>query len=227
MKKFNADRVNEFGHGVMVLPAILEPSVEDVQMRVNQVIGKVRRVQVDIIDGIFADNLTVSVLGLEQVDFGDIVIDLQLMTEYPSEYLGDCFNAGVRRVFGHIEKMHSQEEFVEVAKELKLIPGLAVDLYTPIEELDRSLLKDLDGVLLMSVKAGFSGQDFGEEVLPKISKLREWGYEGDIQIDGGMNKETIKRCFDRGANQFAEGSFLWKADNIDEALDYLRNLDDN
>lgn len=205
-----------------IIPAILENSVEAVEKRLAMIKGKAERVSIDVIDGIYADNLTVGLEDLRGVDFYGLTVEVQLMTEYPVEYLGVCKSLGVERAFGHIEKMDDQAAFVETARELEIAPAFGVDLYTPLESIEGKLLEELDGVLLMSVKAGFSGQHFNKTVLEKIKKLREMGFEGDIEMDGGMNPETVKACYGAGANQFSVTSYLWKASNIDEALDKLR-----
>jgi ribulose-phosphate 3-epimerase len=119
--------------------------------------------------------------------------------------------------------MGSQQGFVEQAKELGLQIGLAVDLYTPISSVDKSTWSKLDGILLMSVKAGFAQQAFDPRVLPKIEKLRKLGFKADIQIDGGINVETGRKCIKAGANQLAVGSFLWKGDTVDKGLELLMN----
>ena len=223
MKKFTPREVNSFGHGIEIVPAILEQSKEEVQKKLNLVDDKVERVQVDILDGIFADNLTIAPADLIEMEFGDSAVDVHLMTEYPHEYLGDLHSAGVSRVFAQIERMNSQSDFIESCEELDLLPGLAVDLYTPVDSMEIDLER-LDGILLMSVKAGHAGQKFSELVLPKISKLREVGYNGDIQVDGGVNPETVKRCFEVGANQFCENSSLWKANTLEDGMNHLKSL---
>ena len=78
-------------------------------------------------------------------------------------------------------------------------------------------------VLIMSVNAGFGGQSFMPEVLSKVSQLREWGYDGDIQIDGGISNKTIGPCLAAGANVFVAGSYLYGADSMPEALQELHN----
>jgi ribulose-phosphate 3-epimerase len=76
----------------------------------------------------------------------------------------------------------------------------------------------------MGVKAGKSGQEFNPIVLEKIKKLREMGFEADIQMDGGMTAETIQMCYKAGANQFSVTSHLWKAEDIDRELKWLAGV---
>lgn len=207
-----------------IFPAVLESSMEDLELRLEQVSSMVQAVQIDIIDGIFADNLTVAINELAEIDHRGLWFDLQLMTEYPEELLGECYSAGINRVFGHIEKMHDQSEFIEIAEELKILPGLALDLYTPVEAIERDLYPKISGICMMSVKAGFQGQSFSDHVVEKISTLRQFGYRGDIQVDGGMTAETIVACRQAGANQFAVGKTLWHSQDLPKTIKELRQL---
>ena len=206
---------------IEIVPAILDQTLAEIKEKIERIKPLVGRIGIDIIDGIFVDNLTVGVADLEEVDFGELKVDIQLMTEYPEELLGECHQAGVHRVFGHIEKMGSQRSFVEMSKELVLQPGFGLDLFTPIDAIEKSMIKEISGVLLMSVEAGFSGQEFNPIVLNKIRELREQGFEGDIMMDGGINPKTIKSCVEAGANQFSVTSYFWKNDDLSQALTKL------
>lgn len=209
---------------ITILPAILESDVAEIQIKADKIKDIVKTVSVDIIDGLFADNLTVGVSELNQVDFGELKIELQLMTQDPDDLLGECHTLGTKRVYGHIEQLHSQENFVNLAQEFAIEPGLALDLFTPVESLESKLLDRLSGVLLMAVKAGFSGQTFNPLVLEKIKDLRSLGFQGDIQIDGGMNKDTISQCVAIGANHFSVTSFLWGQQDLGLTLAQLTAL---
>jgi len=218
MKSYSLDEVKKFEGGFEIVPAILDQSIDDVKIKVEKVFGKAPRVGIDIIDGVFADNITVSVEDLAGVEFEDLIVEVQLMTEYPEELLGSCHTAGVKRVYGHVERMGSQHNFVGDCVDLGMEPALGLDLYTPLEAIEDECWEQITGVLLMGVKAGFSGQAFKPEVLKKIAGLRERGFEGDIQMDGGMNPQTIKQCVEAGANHFSVTSFVWKSESVDEAL---------
>jgi len=209
---------------IKIVPAILEESIEEVQKKVDKLKGISEVVGIDIIDGVYADNLTVQAEDLRDVDFGELRVEVQLMTEYPSDLLGALHTADVVRVFGQVERMGRQEVFVEIAEDMEMEVGLALDLFTPVEAIERQLWGRLDGILLMSVKAGFSGQEFDERVLGKIEELRREGFAGAIQIDGGMKPETIRRCVKAGADEFSVTSYLWQAKNLEEAIAKLEDL---
>lgn len=205
-----------------IIPAILVQEKEELQKQLTLVRGLVERVQIDIIDGVFAANKTVSVENLMQVET-EALLEIQLMVQEPIRYLNRCDVVGVTRVYGHVEQMADQEEFVEMAGDLGMQVGLALDLHTPIVAIDK-LLPYLDGVLLMAVEVAFQGQEFDEGVLEKIEELRAQEYEGDICIDGGLDGDEIRVCLERGANHFAVGSALWKAKDIKQKLEELKGI---
>lgn len=194
----------------LVIPGLLTDSLDDVKEKIRLVDGVVPRVSIDVIDGRFADNITVSVEDLKEIVWGKTVFDVQLMVEEPVDYLDEASEAGATRVFGHIERMGNREQFLEIGSKYSFEIGWALDLYTPVEELEDNEFKGVSGILLMSVKAGFSGQEY-KDVSGKIVELRKRGFEGDIVVDGGMNEETIKSVLKAGANQFSVTNAIWKA----------------
>lgn len=207
-----------------IIPAILDQNIDEVGHKIALVQDQVDLVHIDILDGIFADNITIGVSDLAQLSLPEhIQFDYHLMVEYPEELLGECHNHRGYRVLAQVERMHSQTEYLRLCQELKILPGLALDLYTPIEAIEVDL-KTIDGILLMSVKAGFSGQEFHPEIADKIQALRHMGYEGHIVMDGGMKPETILHCRQAGADQFGVTSYLWKSQNPVQTLSELRQL---
>lgn len=201
------------GLSAEIVPSILTAEMEVLTSQVKMAGSfkpSARRVGIDIIDGYYADNITVALEDLEGADFGHLKIDYQLMVEEPIDFLGQCFQAKADRVLAQIERMGSKALFLEAAEEYPFEVGWALDLYTPVEELSDDELEAVSSILLMSVKVGFSGQEFNGGVLEKIKKLRERGFGGDIVVDGGLNAETISFCLAAGANQFCVTSAIWK-----------------
>jgi ribulose-phosphate 3-epimerase len=201
------------GLSAEIVPSILTAEMDVLTSQVEMVESfksPPSRVGIDIIDGLYADNITVALEDVEDMDFGNLKIDYQLMVEEPIDFLGQCFQAKATRVLAQIERMGSRALFLEAAEEYPFEVGWALDLYTPIEELSDDELEAVQTILLMSVKVGFSGQAFNGAVLEKIKELRERGFGGDIVVDGGLNTETIPFCLAAGANQFCVTSAIWK-----------------
>ncbi|MBI4057789.1 ribulose-phosphate 3-epimerase [Candidatus Microgenomates bacterium] len=215
---------------VQIIPSILTGSPKELEEKIRlleevRVVDPelCRRIQIDIIDGVFADNKTVLPDVLETIET-EILIDFHLMTKEPIDWVERCARGFADRIFGHIEEMSDQVEFVSKVQEVGAKVGLALDLETPVGEIDQTLLTNLDCVLIMSVKAGFGGQQFDPRVLPKIKKLDEIRVRDDtpflISVDGGVNEEDIKQIARAGADEVIVGESLFKGD-VEENI---RNL---
>ncbi len=193
---------------IQIIPTIMTDDVGEAREKLRMVGGLVERAQIDIIDGKFAKNRTISVDALNQINTG-LIMDVQLMVDDPIGYLSRCDGVGVERVYGHVEQMRSQSDFVDQAVSIGLQVGLGLDIHTPIVAI-QDMLPYLDAVLLMAVEVGFSGEEFNNRVLKKIEELRSSDFEGDICIDGGLDTEEIALCVEQGANHFAVNSALWE-----------------
>jgi len=176
---------------VKIIPAVQVATVEDLKKRLSEVEGLVERVQIDIVGKEFANNEGIKVEDLIEVGVG-VALDVQLMVKEPIKYLNRCDVVGVERVYGHIEQMSDMQEFVSQTTDMGMEVGLALDIHTPVKAIKEVLLY-LDGVLLMSVEAGFSGQGFMAEVLDKIEEVRGWEFKGDICVDGGLDKKGVHK----------------------------------
>jgi pentose-5-phosphate-3-epimerase len=142
-------------------------------------------------------------------------------------------------LYGHVEMMEDKVKFIADTQAAGLLVGLAYDIDTPLDGLEE-YINDLDGILLMSVKAGSQGVNkFDDRVLSKIKEVRRMNKRIKIVIDGGLNLENVKRCFaaewaeemeedelDRnfGKMEFAVGSDLFGAEDVAAELERLEHL---
>ncbi len=203
-------------------PAILTDSIEEVEQQLLLVksLIDVGTVQIDVIDGIFADNLTITPIDLITLDFGELKIDFQLMVEEPLDYLNEIIqykkHLPVRAVLGQIERMSSQKEFIELTKENEMLAGLSIDIFTPISEVQESLFSRLDVIQLMSIEAGFQGQIFNDRVVEKIVELngirKAENVNFEIIIDGGIKEVHLDKLKKLNVDGVAVGSWLWNND---------------
>lgn len=203
-----------------IIPAILTASIDELIGRASRVMGLVERIQIDIVGKAFSSEVSVHLEAIPAIDT-QFLIDVQLMVREPITFLGRCGQVGIERVFGHVEYMHSQEEFIDYAFALGVEVGLALDLPTPVAHIERSL-PQLDAVLLMAVPAGKSGQKFNARVLEKISQVRQLHPTIPIVVDGGIDPDTIGDCIEREATAFAVGHYLWESKDIGRALRKLQ-----
>ena len=214
-----------------IIPAILTSDESELKDLLSKCEGVAESVQIDIIDGIFADNKTIDPSALEKIQT-NLEIDYQLMVKEPIEWIDKCIRGQARAVIGHVEMMKSQEEFVDRGLEAGLEVGLGLDLKTPVNAIDEEILMKLDVILVMSVKAGFGGQEFKEEAIEKIKRLSELrekeSFKYRICVDGGITLENIKSVAEAGADEVCVGRRLFKgdlADNIDRYLQAASEID--
>lgn len=204
---------------VDIIPAILTNNASELKSMLGEVDESVRinetpisRVQIDIIDGVFADNITVDPLVFDGVET-DMSLDFHLMVKEPVNWVEKSANAGADRIIGQIEMMNSQLEFLKKVQETGLYVGLAIDLDTPVSALDPLILTNLDVVLLMAVKAGWGGQKFNYEVLEKIKELDDLRSRDatpfKICVDGGETEDTVDETHFAGADEIVIGRRLF------------------
>lgn len=193
----------------MIIPAILENNWEDLQKKLDISCRFAKTVHIDFIDGEFVNNKNY----LELDNFAEykqkVDLEAHLMVKEPIDYLEKLEKAGFSNFIGHVEHMSDQVEFVTKGEELGGV-GLALDLETPLNSIEIPL-DDLDQILLMCVRAGKSGQDFNHGILSKIERLRK-RYYGKIEVDGGINNETLLLAKKAGANNFCVTTALFKED---------------
>jgi ribulose-phosphate 3-epimerase len=146
------------------------------------------------------------------------------MVEEPIYQVKGWHKAGAARIVGHIEEMEDQEMFVKLVSKLGVEVGLALNVSTPLSDLDMSLVSGLDVVLLMAHEIGMQGLPFDKAVLPKIQELRKRFPMLNIEVDGGVNAESIVWASEAGANYFAVGSDIFKAKDPKAHYDNLMML---
>ncbi|KKQ92655.1 MAG: Ribulose-phosphate 3-epimerase [Candidatus Woesebacteria bacterium GW2011_GWA2_40_7] len=207
---------------INIIPAILTNNVTELEEKVKRINDvsyiegtTVRTIQIDIIDGVFADNRTVDPANLVGLDT-DLGLDFHLMVKEPINWIEKCANAGADRIIGQIEMMKNQVEFVGKVQETGLYVGLALDLETPVTELDSLILNNVDVVLLMAVKAGWGGQRFDKRVFDKIKELDEIRSRDKtpfkICVDGGETTDVIDDTHYAGADEVVIGKRLFDGD---------------
>ena len=225
---------------VTVIPAIMPKSLGELEEQLAKVWSFAPRVQLDVMDGIFRPEKTISPELLNQIDT-IVTWDVHLMVDQPEKWIKQCVMGGVDRVFGQVEKMADVTAFVADAEAEMMAVGLAYDIDTPLDGLEE-VINDLDAVLLMSVPAGAQAREFDERVLAKIKQVRKMNKRIPIVIDGGINEEKMKECLtaewaeeieedelNRSTMgiEFVVGSHLLKAENVEEELNHLRLMQEH
>jgi len=199
-----------------IIPGILEKEWSEIEKKIEQVRGFAKTIHIDIIDGKFAPTTTfLDPKPFTKYTFPSsgqaLFFEAHLMVEEPINYLDSFAAAGFKRFIGHIEHMSNQIEFVAKGELLGEV-SLALNADTPLESLEAGY-EDLDSILIMSVKAGLSGQVFMPEVLPKVTKIKEL-FPITVEIDGGINDSTIVQAKNAGVERFVTTGFIFSGDPL-------------
>lgn len=212
---------------IRIAPSILSADFsrlgEDV-LRVEQ--SGADYLHIDVMDGHFVPNITIGPLVVAALrPLSRLVFDVHLMIENPDRYVGEFIKAGADIVTVHVEATRHLDRTLRLIKEQGARCGAALNPATPIGELEY-VLPLLDQIVIMTVNPGFGGQSFIEEVVPKITSLRrrltERNLEADIEVDGGINPDNIRRVVDAGANVLVAGSAIFGAADPGEAVEVFR-----
>ena len=180
-------------------------------------------IHVDVMDGHFVPNLTIGPVVVKYMRKATILpLDVHLMIEHPSRFVGAFVNAGSNMITVHIEVV-TLKELAALGKGLKksgVKLGISLNPATPIAKIKKALPL-VDFVLVMSVNPGFGGQAFMPVALSKIKQLRAI-FKKDIAVDGGINNITAKQARAAGANVLVAGSYIFAAKNTKVAINSLR-----
>ncbi|RSM80147.1 ribulose-phosphate 3-epimerase [Amycolatopsis sp. WAC 01375] len=214
----------------MIAPSILSADFARLGDEIRAVAGEGETradwVHVDVMDAHFVPNLT---LGLPVVKSllkaTDVPIDCHLMIENPDKWAIGYAEAGAYNVTVHVEAAHDP---IALAKNLRAAgakAGLSIKPNTPIED-HLDTLKHYDTLLVMSVEPGFGGQSFIEGVLDKVRTARRLVDTGHlklvVEIDGGINADTIEQAAEAGVDCFVAGSAVYGAEDPGKAVAALR-----
>jgi ribulose-phosphate 3-epimerase len=173
-------------------------------------------VHCDVMDGHFVPNMTIGPLVVEAVRRATALpIDVHLMIEEPERYIPAFVAAGANTLSVHGETCPHLNRTIQQIHELGARASVALNPATPLNTLDE-ILPELDMVLVMTVNPGFGGQSFIEATCDKVRRLHkrasEMGLDLDIEVDGGINVETVGRVVQAGANVLVAGSAIFGSD---------------
>lgn len=181
---------------------------------------------IDVMDGHFVPNITIGPLVLESLKGKtNLPFDVHLMIENPDKYITQFVNAGAHIISVHSEACVHLHRTIQHVREHNIKAAVSLNPATPLNVLEY-VLEDLDMVLLMTVNPGFGGQDFIESSLNKIKALRKMiddrGLNVDIQVDGGIKTDNVKKIVKAGANIIVAGSAIFKSENIKQTVEQFR-----
>ena len=195
---------------VEIIPAILVQDEAEFHAQVERVSPYVSLVQLDVVDGEFAPNVTWGEPRVVRSIQSGVRFEIDLMVNNPGKVVGDWALPAtpISRIYFHQETAQGEElDIIKRIKEVGIEAGLSLVPETPLDNI-YPFLQEVDAVLLLGVTPGFQGQAFQPSVLDNIRTLRASHPGLPIEVDGGVKPDNIRDIIDAGANRVAVGSFI-------------------
>lgn len=188
-------------------------------------------IHLDVMDGHFVPNITIGPDIISALrPYSRLPFDVHLMIDRPFDYIEQFSRAGADIITFHVEAESDISTTIEKIKSFGVKPGLVIKPNTPAE----SVFPYLDKVymiLIMTVEPGFSGQSFMADMLPKAAAIKDkaarMGLDILVEIDGGVNEDTIAQAASAGADICVSGTGVFKAEDASAAIKNLKRISDN
>jgi len=183
-------------------------------------------IHIDVMDGQFVPNITYGPIIVDACSkASNLILDVHLMIEKPDHIIPEFVKAGANYISVHEEACTHLHRSLQLIKSFGIKAGVALNPATPVSSIEW-VIDELDFVLIMSVNPGFGGQKFIKSTVDKIRELslllKDKNSNAIIQVDGGINLETIKSVSDAGASSFVAGSAIFNTDDYKVTIENLR-----
>jgi len=212
---------------VKVAPSILSADI----LRLEDEIKRIEKagadmIHIDIMDGHFVPNLTFGPKLVQSVrKVSKLPLDVHLMLDNPQVFIERFADAGADNITVHSEVTTPVLQLFKIVKSFEISFGVSIKPDTKLDAI-ADYLDMIDMLLIMTVYPGFGGQEFIESTIPTIaeaSKLKtENGYKYEIEVDGGLNDQTVKTAASNGATLIVAGDYIFKSGNYKKAIDSLK-----
>lgn len=213
---------------IKIAPSILAADFSKLAEEVKEVeAAGAELIHIDVMDGHFVPNITMGPIVVEALrPVTTLPLDVHLMIENPDAYIPAFAKAGADYITVHVEACRHLHRTLQLIRSHGVKSGVVLNPHTPVETI-LHVLEEVDMVLFMTVNPGFGGQKFIDAVLPKVKQLssiiQEKELPIEIEIDGGVNEETIVPCVEAGATILVAGSAIFNAPDRAEALNRIKS----
>ena len=198
-------------------------------MRLGEEISRVEQAGVemlhyDVMDGLFVPNISFGMPVLQAADKqSELFMDVHLMINDPLQYVRHFAEAGADMITFHLESLSDPFDTIKAIHEYGIKAGISLKPHTPARAV-LPFLDEVENILVMTVEPGFGGQSYMHDMNAKITEIRQMLGTRDcfLQVDGGINAETILEAEGAGADLFVVGSYLRRAGDSGAAMRSLQ-----
>lgn len=190
----------------------------------------VKILHIDVMDGDFVPSISFGMPVIKSIrKESKLFFDVHLMVTEPERYIRDFVECGADSITVHAEACEDLERTIELIRAAGVKVGVSIKPATPVNDISH-LLDEVDMVLIMTVQPGFGGQTYLEECTEKIKELRELideeGLDTQIQVDGGINEETLSTVMEAGANLIVAGSYAFRENLAESVQDIQKKMEE-
>lgn len=212
---------------IKLAPSILTADFSNLENEVKKIeLNGCKYLHLDVMDGHFVPNISFGPALIKSIrKISNMIFDVHLMISNPLDYIEDFVNAGADIINFHIECNNDTLEVINKIKSFNKKVGVTIKPNTNVEDVF-PFLEKIDMVLIMSVEPGFGGQSFMEDMMEKVSTLKQYtkekNIEIDIEVDGGINIKNAHIPINSGANMIVVGSGIYNENGADKnVISYL------
>lgn len=206
---------------IKIAPSVLAADYANLETELKKC-SDAQYIHLDVMDGHFVPNISIGAPVIKAIRaVTKIPFDVHLMISHPLKYVEDFADAGADIICFHIESESDTQETIDKIIASGCKAAVALKPKTPASAVIPYIDK-LSMVLVMTVEPGFGGQSFMADMMPKIEEIRKAAPDIDIEVDGGINAETIKTAAAAGANVFVAGSAVFKSEDPKKRLKRLK-----